>query len=121
MVIAVDFDGTLSYGEWPHAGKPNTRLIEWLKERKAKGDNLILWTCRQGEPLDIAVKWCAEQGLEFDAVNENLPAMIALYGSDTRKIAADWYIDDTHFTAEYLMKKVEKMEEPRVKRARIGK
>jgi len=32
--------------------------------------------------------------LEFDAVNANLPEMNALYGNDSRKIGADFYIDD---------------------------
>ena len=37
---------------------------------------------------------CAEQGLIFDAVNENLPDMIEKFGGDSRKIFADVYIDD---------------------------
>ena len=35
-----------------------------------------------------------EHGLEFDAVNENLPEMIEWYGNDCRKVFADVYIDD---------------------------
>ncbi len=27
-IIAVDFDGTLCYSEWPALGEPNVRLIE---------------------------------------------------------------------------------------------
>lgn len=107
MIYAVDFDGTLSYGEYPLCGKPNTRLIKWLKERQENGDKLILWTCRHDRPLDEAVKWCEEQGLVFDAVNENLPEMIEKYG-ETRKIGCDYYIDDTHFTSDFLIKKTEK-------------
>lgn len=41
-----------------------------------------------------AVEWCREHGLEFDAVNENLPEMIDWYGNDTRKIGYDVLIDD---------------------------
>ena len=48
-ILAIDFDGTLSYGNYPECGKPNMRLIEWLKDRKANGDKLILWTCRHDE------------------------------------------------------------------------
>ena len=94
-VIAVDFDGTLvGDGAWPEVGEPNLVLIEQLKVRKAMGDKLILWTCRNGEALDSAVTWAAEQGLTFDAVNDNLPETIAVYGHNSRKISCDYYIDD---------------------------
>ena len=38
--------------------------------------------------------WSAAQGLTFDAVNDNLPDMIAPYGNNCRKVFADGYIDD---------------------------
>ena len=44
--------------------------------------------------LDNAVRWCRNKGLIFDAVNENLPSVIAEFGTDTRKIFANEYIDD---------------------------
>ena len=94
QILAVDLDGCLCENKWPEIGKPNTRLIEHLKRRVKQGDKLILWTCREGEQLREAVEWCKAQGLEFDAVNANLPEMNALYGNDSRKIGADFYIDD---------------------------
>lgn len=94
-VIAVDFDGTLvSGGHWPEVGEPNLQLIAQLKECKAVGDKLILWTCRSGEALDVAMAWAAEYGLTFDAINDNLPEVIAAYGDNSRKISCDYYIDD---------------------------
>ena len=93
-VIAVDFDGTLNNGKYPYIGEPNTDLIEYLKVSRTNRDKVILWTCREGELLQQAVDWCKGIGLEFDAVNENLPFMIERYGSDPRKIGADLYIDD---------------------------
>jgi hypothetical protein len=93
-IIAVDFDGCLCESKWPEIGESNTLLIERLKRRVEKGDKLILWTCREGDKLREAVEWCKSWGLEFDAVNENLPEMNALYGNDSRKIGADVYIDD---------------------------
>lgn len=94
-IIAVDFDGTLSCNAlWPALGLPNKKLIACLKTRKEMGDKLILWTCRNGELLNEAVEWCKKHGLEFDAVNENIPEVIALYGNDSRKVSADLYIDD---------------------------
>ena len=93
-IIAVDFDGTLCEQCWPEIGKPNIRLIGELIYRKSMGDKLILWTCRAGEQLENAVKWCKEYGLVFDSVNDNLPEIVNLYGSNSRKITADIYIDD---------------------------
>lgn len=95
MIIAVDFDGTLCASKWPGLGSPNTKLIEYLKRQQEKGDKLILWTCRTGELLDNAVSWCSDNGLCFDAINENIPERVELYGGeDSRKISADFYIDD---------------------------
>lgn len=94
MIIAVDFDGTLCEECWPEIGRPNLRLIGELIYRKSLGDRIILWTCRVGLPLTQAVKWAKGYGLEFDAVNENVPEIIERYGTESRKISADIYIDD---------------------------
>lgn len=93
-VIAVDFDGTLSLGEWPNIGPANEELISFLKEQKKNGDKIILWTCREGDALQEAVRWCEREGLVFDAVNDNIPEMIERYGTNSRKVSCDYYIDD---------------------------
>ena len=94
MIYAIDFDGTLCINEYPNIGQPIYKTIIFCKERKAEGHKLILWTCRSGKYLDEAVAWCKEQGLTFDAVNENLPEMIEMFDNDCRKVFADYYIDD---------------------------
>lgn len=103
--VAVDFDGTLCTNNWPNIGQPNELAIEHLKNRQENGWKLILWTCRAGEALDAAVNWCAEHGLHFDAVNENLPERIEYFGGDCRKISADEYWDDRalHISAEVMI------------------
>ena len=93
-IIAVDFDGTLCTNCYPYIGDANLILIDYLKIQKENGSKIILWTCRAGQLLDDAVTWCKKQGLTFDAVNENLPEIIETFGSDTRKIFANEYIDD---------------------------
>lgn len=96
-IFAVDFDRTLITGNtWPDVnGEANRPMIEYLNmERRKRGTKIILWSCRDGEALDDAVGFCKKNGLEFDAVNENLPEMIEAYGNDSRKISADKYIDD---------------------------
>lgn len=93
-VIAVDFDGTLCVNKWPKIGEANTELIAQLIEEKKNGAAIILYTCRQRKLLTDAVKWCKEQGLKFDRVNDNLPERIRAFKGDCRKISADVYIDD---------------------------
>lgn len=100
-VIAVDFDGCLCTSKWPDIGQPNRQLIRALKTARARGNKIILWTCREGKLLSDAVKWCERQGLRFDAVNENLPEMNALFGNNCRKVGADIYIDDKAMRVEY--------------------
>lgn len=94
MIYAVDFDGTLSMGEWPAVGPVNKRLVDFLIRRQMLGDKVILWTCRAEKPLSDAVDFCRMYGLEFDAVNDNLPEIVEQYGSNSRKITCDVYIDD---------------------------
>ncbi len=94
QIIAVDFDGTLCFSNWPELGEPNTPLIEYLRAQQSSGNKLILWTCRAGEALEEALSWCHNQNLAFDAVNDNLPEIIELYGTNSRKITCDCYIDD---------------------------
>lgn len=94
-IICCDFDNCLSlHGEFPNTGEPNTKLFECLIKRQSEGDCIILWTCRCGEALQMAVEFCKRNGLVPDLVNENHPEMIKKYGNDCRKVFAHLYIDD---------------------------
>lgn len=93
-IIAVDFDGTLCSDSYPEIGTPNLPLIYALLHLQRQNKQLILWTCRCGDALEKAVNWCKSFGLEFDAVNENVQQTIEKYGTESRKISADIYIDD---------------------------
>lgn len=96
---AVDFDGTLSFAKWPETGPANKMLFAFLKRKQAAGDRIILWTNRNGDDLKRAVEFCQNQGLIFDAVNENLLEHIEFFGGDTRKVYANYYIDDRNLTS----------------------
>ena len=99
-IYAIDFDGTLCKGMFPSIGEPIVENVEYVKKLKEDGNKLILWTCRVDGLLEDAVSWCKDQGIEFDAVNENLPEVLEKYGGDSRKITADYYIDDKNLTIE---------------------
>lgn len=94
-VIAVDFDGCICSMNYPDIGEPNWEVINALKHEKSLGTKIILWSCRTDEALNDAIKACDSWGLQFDAVNENVPERLLKYGySDSRKVSADEYWDD---------------------------
>jgi hypothetical protein len=100
LVIAVDFDGTLCGFAFPKIGEQSEQqkeLMSLLIKMRSEGHKLILWTNRGDNEeypvLTEACEWCKERGLEFDAVNENLPDQKKLSGPSP-KIMADFYIDD---------------------------
>lgn len=95
--IAVDFDGTIVTDKFPEIGEPNFDLVNWLNSYRSNGGKLILWTSRNNlcnNDLDKAVAFCSSIGLEFDAINENLKENQIKWGGDTRKVLADYYLDD---------------------------
>ena len=93
-IYAVDFDGTLNLGKYPVLGQPNLELFKYLIDRQQTGDMIILWTCREGALLKSAVKYCKNYGLVFDAINDNVQENKDRWGNNTRKVFADYYIDD---------------------------
>lgn len=98
-IIAVDFDGTLVTDEYPNIGIINYDLVNWIKENRDKY-TFILYTLRKGVYLQQAVSFLKDVcGIEFDYVNENDVELINKYG-DSRKIAADYYIDDHNITLD---------------------
>lgn len=94
-IYAVDFDKTLNLADtYPQLGRPNMELIAFLKERQQAGDKIILWTCREGDLLKSAIKFCKNYGLKFDAVNDNIRENIEHFSNNCRKVFANYYIDD---------------------------
>lgn len=94
LIMAVDFDGTIALTQYPHIEKANERLIAFLKVWQETGNIVILNTCRHDDDLMDACDYLYDNyNFLFDYVNENVPELIEKYG-DTRKIAADIYIDD---------------------------
>lgn len=92
MIIAIDFDGTIVEHKYPEIGRPIPFAIDTLLQLQKEQHKLILWSVREGQLLQDAVDYCAEQGLYFAAHNENY------LGEDkttaSRKLNADLFIDD---------------------------
>ena len=99
MIIAVDFDDTISHAKYPGVKLDNV-AVDILRRAKEHGHKLILWTCRIDDALMAAVEACLEEGLDFDAINDNIPEQAAEWTALTGetdfspKVYADYYIDE---------------------------
>lgn len=89
MTIGIDFDGTLVSWNFPLVGK-DIGAAKVCRDLVKKGVKIILYTMRNKEFLDDAVKWCKDNEIKLYGVNEN-PSQT---WSDSRKVHADIYIDD---------------------------
>ena len=89
MTIGIDFDGTLVSWNFPWVGK-DIGAAKVCRDLVKKGVKIILYTMRNKEFLDDAVKWCKDNEIKLYGVNEN-PSQT---WSDSRKVHADIYIDD---------------------------
>ena len=96
MVIAVDFDGTIVDHKYPEIGREKPFACEVLKMLIAERHQLILWTVREGQLLEDALKWCKDRGVEFWAVNSDSSDMFreAKDKNLSCKLNADIFIDD---------------------------
>lgn len=93
MIIAVDFDGTIVEHKYPAIGKERPFAFETLRMLAKDGHDLILWTFREGELLQEAIDYCADNGVTFYAINNSYPGE-KYENSISRKINADLFIDD---------------------------
>lgn len=97
-IIAVDFDGTITktnnYPFKPTLEDLQDNCVAVLQHCKEHGFIIILWTCREGAFLQDAVDFCKEVGIPIDYVNENCKEVIDSWGSTSRKIFANYYVDD---------------------------
>lgn len=93
-IYSFDFDGTIVQNKYPEIGEPISEVIRFIQRVKADGNYIILNTMREGKYLNQAVDYCRDNGIVFDAVNDNLPHMKDYFKNNPRKIFANYYIDD---------------------------
>lgn len=92
MIIAVDFDGTLTkFNEYPGIGEESPHAFEVLKELTSHGHHIVLNTMRSGISLNDAVRWIEDRGIKLYGVN-NTPGQSRWTKSP--KVYAHIYIDD---------------------------
>lgn len=94
MIIAIDFDDTVAVSQYPTIVAMMPGAKKYINKLYDDGHYVIIWTCRMGGPLDMAIKWLNDNGIKYHKVNEHHPELVERYQNDTRKIAADIYVDD---------------------------
>jgi hypothetical protein len=93
IVLAIDADGTIFDDRYPKIGEAKTGAIHALNTLHDAGFCIIINTCRVGKYEDDLREWLKEKNVKYCRINENCPILIEKYGTDTRKISADLYID----------------------------
>ena len=89
MVIAIDFDGTITDKNiFPEISELRPHVVEAIKNLQAHGHKCILWTCREGVYLEKAICFLHEHDINLAGYN------FSPYQLQSRKIVADVYIDD---------------------------
>lgn len=86
LVVAFDFDNTVY--DFHQNGWQFEAVIQLLRDLKSINCYLIVFTANQDEQL--VKKYCQEQQIPFDAINENPP----FYQSTSRKIYYNVLLDD---------------------------
>lgn len=94
MIISIDFDGTIVEDRYPEIGylKPGAKKV--IQRLHEEGHKIIINTCRVGDLERNCVNFLLEKKIPFDRINDNLPELVAKYGTNCRKISADIHIDD---------------------------
>ena len=94
MIIAIDFDGTISTGRYPAIDGLREGAKEAIMSLHIDKHFIIINTCRSGQQLLDAINFMLFEGIWIDRVNDNHPDESAKYNNNSRKIFAHVYIDD---------------------------
>ena len=104
-VIAIDFDETITDNTpYPVTGMVRAEAKQYIKKLYEQGYTLILWTCRSGSYLEDAINVLQENDLldYFSYINQDT----VLRKIPSRKIVADFYIDDRSCLGEINWKDI---------------
>jgi len=89
IIIAVDYDDTISPWKWTKAELQNT--IDLIKEAQLVGAYVAIFTACSSERYDEILQYCKSVGIRVDSINQN-PIEIP-YGNNS-KIYANIFLDD---------------------------
>ena len=105
FILAVDFDGTIVTPKegYPAFGPAYDHALQVLRKFSDNPNiDLVLFTCREGEPLVMAIRFLTEAGIILNAINEPLPQHQHGFGDPSgvnrqRKPFWDMLVDDRNY------------------------
>jgi len=100
-IIALDFDKNIADSHYPAIHKLFDNAKEVVNFFYDENIYIIINTCRNGKEMEQARQFLIQEGVKFDKINEQHPYVIQLFGNDTRKISADFYVDDKDLYAQF--------------------
>lgn len=112
-ILAIDFDDTIAYSNFPDIVSPVKGSKKYINRLIDDDWYIIINTCRCDDnidvkPLTMAKTWLHNNNIGYHKLNEHNDHLIKIYGNDTRKIAADFYIDDKNIFGLKSWKKIYK-------------
>lgn len=96
MRLSVDFDDTIVKEKYPDVGRLKIGA-KFALNKLHKYHKILINTCRKGEALEKTGEFLDNKNIKYDRINENDPILIYFFGDESRKISADYYIDDKNF------------------------
>ncbi len=90
-VYNIDFDGTLTTGEYTEWPNPNSGMISKVRSLCKKGNVIIIWTARWWEQAGNIAAWLIRHNVPF-------------HGLMMGKGGSDCYVDDKAVSAEDFLK-----------------
>lgn len=90
-VYNIDFDGTLTHGEYTNDPTPSFDMIDKVNELYYTGHIIIIWSARQWDNARFMVAWLIKHAIPFHGI------MLGKGGTDV-------YIDDKAINASDFLK-----------------
>lgn len=95
VAICIDFDGCVTEGDWfPEVAPIIPEAIKTINLWYNQGHTIIFSSCRTGITQQAAEVALDLHGVRYHYFNKNDPSRTKKYQNDSRKIGADFYIDD---------------------------
>ena len=101
MIIEIDFDETIVYGNYPQIGEMLPFAKEVINYLYDRGNEIIINTCRTDYLLREAIGYLKYNEIKYDYINKNSPRAIKRFNGDTRKISCDVRICDKNLFIQY--------------------
>ena len=94
IILAIDFDGTIVELDYPNIGKLRKNAVKYINKLYNENYLIIINSCRANKEEKEMKTFLKKNNIKFHFINENDPLRIEYFGTDTRKISANVYIDD---------------------------